>query len=164
MFTVPKYRRASRGHGEIDFLLDKIKSAHTLVLALYDEPYPYAVAVNYAPKVFDDELYLIFHGAKDGRRFKLLKKNPKVGFFITLQDEVINTHDCKSTNLYQSLAGEGEVLFLEHEKALLALEDFMAHFGSVKLEEDTLAKMGKMLSKMVVCALKVKTLGFKAHE
>ena len=77
MFSVPKFRRASRGHGEINFLLYKIKSAHTLVLALQDEPYPYAVAVNYAPKVCDDELYLIFHGAKEGRRFNLLKKNPK---------------------------------------------------------------------------------------
>ncbi len=164
MFSVPKFRRASRGHGEINFLLYKIKSAHTLVLALQDEPYPYAVAVNYAPKVCDDELYLIFHGAKEGRRFNLLKKNPKVGFFITLQDEVVNTYDCRSTNLYESLAGEGEVLFLENKKALLALEDFMAHFGTLKFEKGTVEMMGKMLSKTAVCALKVKTLGFKAHE
>ena len=118
MFAFIPVRKALRAVTSVEQVLQALNTAQEMTLAIKDEPYPYAVTVNYAPVVRDDELYLLFHGAKAGRKFTLLKRDPNCAFTITLRTNTLIYPDCRSTNHFASICGEGEVLFVEGEEAL----------------------------------------------
>ena len=86
MFSFIPMRKALRAVTSVEQVLQALNTAQEMTLAIKDEPYPYAVTVNYAPVVRDDELYLLFHGAKVGRKFTLLKRDPQP---ITLPASVV---------------------------------------------------------------------------
>ncbi len=161
MFILPEIRRASRGCNDVKTVLESFSLAHEMTMALKDEPFPYAVTVNYAPQVIDDELYLIFHGARAGRKFELMKRDPHVAFTITLRSQIYMSEDAHSTNFFKSISGDGVIEFLEGEDSLNALMVLMRHHGSVsddaKLREYLLPSLKATQSFM----LKVRMAGLK---
>lgn len=188
MFTIPSVRRSERAAFSQEEILKAFTQAEIMVLALHDDPYPYASAVNYAPLLKDNELYLIFHGAREGRRYELLHRNQHVSFFITLENNTKNTNDCSSTNYYASLAGDGDVFFAEDEENAFELLTALLEHQPKHLQPDgrlqkqpeinaadpvkphsctasdkLKASLPKWIKRTAVCALKVRTAALKAH-
>jgi nitroimidazol reductase NimA-like FMN-containing flavoprotein (pyridoxamine 5'-phosphate oxidase superfamily) len=88
-----------------------LNNATSGVLSLYgDEGYPYGVPVSFAYQ--NGHIYI--HSSPVGEKIDALRKNPKAGFTIIAQDQVIPE---KETTLYRSLIAEGKVRILEEEEA-----------------------------------------------
>jgi len=83
-----------------------LSDCHVATLALHDEPYPYAVPMNYGYE-WEDELVLYFHMAVDGHRINLINKNNKVAVSIHQFLERAGgkayrneTHDYRGVNIF----------------------------------------------------------------
>ena len=86
MFELVKMRRAQRACNDLQQVLAAFSDSQEMTLALNDEPYPYAVTVNYAPMIRDNELFLLFHGLHPPyeRDFQLFVKEHRVFEFAPL--------------------------------------------------------------------------------
>ena len=110
---------------EIRDILDRCKIVH---VGLVDEDEPYVVPMNYGYTMEEDgALCLYLHGATQGRKLDLMRKNPKV--FIEMECDVVPFEGdvaCKYGTSYKSLMGRGRAVILEDpQEKMSALSLFM---------------------------------------
>ena len=151
MFQLVKMRRVQRACNDVQQVLAAFSDSQEMTLALKDDPFPYAVTVNYAPMIRDNELFLLFHGAQKGRKYELLKKDGRCAFTMTLRTQVeLKEQSWESTNFFRSICGDGMV----------------AHHGYSD-EPQELAKLKEQLAAHLrgtqVFALKVEHAGLKEN-
>ncbi len=98
-------------------IAEMLRRCHVAVVALQDEPYPYAIPMNYGFE-WEDQLVFYFHMAVEGHRIQLIRKNPKVMLSIYewldrqgYQQYRKETHDYRSVNVF----GEAEIITAENE-------------------------------------------------
>lgn len=87
---------------------------------------------------------LYFHGAGEGRKIDLLRKNNRVCFEFEADTEVVRGDlPCSFSMRYRSVMGEGRAHFVEEPSSKKrALECIMKQYGeSGALEEGSLAKI-----------------------
>lgn len=92
-------------------ILDKSKVLH---LGLVDGDEPYVVPMNYGYTFEEDRLTLWLHGALRGRKYDIIRKNPKVCFemecdLIPFEGDVA----CRYGVGYSSLMGRGTAVIVE---------------------------------------------------
>ncbi|MBQ6873953.1 MAG: pyridoxamine 5'-phosphate oxidase family protein [Clostridia bacterium] len=92
-------------------ILDKAKVMH---LGLVDGDEPYIVPMNYGYTFEDDKLTIWLHGALRGRKYDLIRKNPKVCFemecdLVPFEGDVA----CRYGISYSSLMGRGIAHIIE---------------------------------------------------
>lgn len=92
-------------------ILDKSKIVH---LGMVDGDEPYVVPMNYGYTYENEELIIWLHGGTTGRKYDLIRKNPKV-FFEMECDLVPFESDvaCKYGISYSSLMGKGIATIIE---------------------------------------------------
>ena len=74
---------------------------------------PYIVPLSFG---YDGKA-LYFHGATEGRKIDMIKKNDKVCFEFDIPGKIITgTQACKCGMLYESVIGFGTAMILEKEK------------------------------------------------
>jgi nitroimidazol reductase NimA-like FMN-containing flavoprotein (pyridoxamine 5'-phosphate oxidase superfamily) len=88
-------------------------------LAMTDNNEPYIVPINY---IYDPEQKRIyFHGAKEGKKIDILKKNPRVWGSAVI-DHGFGDGQCE--NLYASVVFSGAVSFIEdYDTKLMILRE-----------------------------------------
>ena len=112
---------------------------------------PYVVPMNYGYS--DGCLYL--HGAVEGTKFSILKRNPKVCFCVVTDTELVrNENPSNFSEKYKSVIGKGKAEFLsDTEEKRKALGIFMRHYnGPTKPMPDA------MLERVSVVKIKVTEL------
>lgn len=138
-----------------ELIINKILSESSVCrLALYDEPYPYIVPLNYGYS--DGALY--FHCAKEGRKLRLLESNNKVGFEIEYHSEVIGGNvSCDYTTRYRSIIGTGFVKILHaDEEKRFGFDAIMKQHG-----KDDNTYIQRFLDKALVLKLEIKSMTAK---
>lgn len=111
--------------GEIRDILDRCLVVH---VGLVDGDEPYVVPMNYGYTMGEDgALILYLHGATQGRKLDVMRRNPKV--FIEMECDVVPFEGdvaCKYGTSYKSLMGRGlaEILDDPQEK-MTALSQIM---------------------------------------
>lgn len=103
---------------EIRSILDTCKVLH---LGLSDEGQPYVVPLNYGYVLENDTLIFYLHGATEGYKYDVIRKNPKVSF--AMECDVIPFEGkvaCQYGMSYRSLMGMGkaEIVTDVNEKQL----------------------------------------------
>lgn len=99
---------------EIRQILDEFKVCR---LGLVDDGKPYIVPMNMAYDLDDGELSIYFHCAKDGRKIDVIQKNPKVGFEMDQEIELVEGNaPCQYSYRYVSVMGTGTVKIVEDEQ------------------------------------------------
>lgn len=91
---------------EIRSILDTCKVLH---LGLSDEGQPYVVPLNYGYVLENDTLIFYLHGATEGYKYDVIRKNPKVSF--AMECDVIPFEGkvaCQYGMSYRSLMGMGK--------------------------------------------------------
>jgi len=123
-------RRTDKEITSRDELVKILNSAMVCRLAFQEDECPYIVPLNYGFS-WSDELVLYFHGAKEGKKLELLRKNKHVGFEIDVVGELVNKgNPCDWGMKYKSILGKGEVVFLEDDIGKVeALDCIMKHYG-----------------------------------
>ena len=119
-------RRKDREVTDFNEIVKIIDECEVLRLGLADGDFPYIVPVNFGYEVDGEQMYFYFHGAKEGRKYELLSKNPCCSFEMDIQmkiDCVEETGDV--TTRYKSVMGTAEVEFLEGEEKKTAIEKYL---------------------------------------
>ena len=107
---------------EIIRILDKCKILH---LGLTDGDEPYVAPLNYGYVMDGDHLTLYMHGATQGYKLDLMRKNPKVFFEMECDVEWFGGEvACQYGTAYLSIMGRGKAEIIEdveEKKAALSL-------------------------------------------
>lgn len=96
---------------QIQSILDQGQIMH---LGLCEEGQPYVVPMNYGYLYEEDQLVFYLHGALEGYKYEVIKKNPKVSFAIECG---VNAFEgkvaCQYGMTYESILGKGIALITD---------------------------------------------------
>lgn len=93
-------------------ILDKAKIVH---IALVDGDEPYVVPMNYGYTLENGKLTLYLHGATEGKKLDLMRKNAKVFFSIECDIEPFSGQvACQYGTSYSSIMGKGNAEIFEN--------------------------------------------------
>lgn len=110
---------------EILDILDRSMIVH---IGLVDGDEPYVVPMNYGYTMEEDGMLVLYlHGATQGRKLDLMRKNPKV--FFEMECDVQQFEGdvaCRYGTAYKSLMGRGRAVIVEDpEEKMRCLSLFM---------------------------------------
>ena len=122
-------RRKDREITDFNEIMNIINKCDVCRLALFDEDYPYIVPLNFGVDKEDDQLYLYFHCANQGKKLDLIKQNNKATFEMDCEHNIILYDERMSCTMgYASVIGHGEIEFVEDEDKFEALKILMKHY------------------------------------
>jgi uncharacterized protein len=135
-------------------LLDEVfEKAQVLFLSLHDEPAPYVVPVSFGHA--EDTLYV--HGAMEGAKITLLRRNPRVGFSATTEPGIAPAATpCAFGIRGASVVGTGTARIVEDpaERAR-GLDAIMRHYAPGAVAGDYAPGV---FSRTAVIAIAIETL------
>lgn len=109
---------------EITRILEESKIVH---IGLCDGDQPYVLPMNYGYVLEDGELILYLHGAKEGYKYDVIRKNPKVSF--EMECDVVPFEGriaCQYGTTYASIIGKGRAIIIDDvEEKIKALSILM---------------------------------------
>ncbi|MDR2903758.1 MAG: pyridoxamine 5'-phosphate oxidase family protein [Clostridiales bacterium] len=122
-------RRKDREVTDFNEIIEIIKKCDVCRLALHDGDYPYIVPLNFGLSVKDSAITLYFHGAAEGKKLDLIRRDARVGFEMDCGHELItNKAIGMVTMTYESVIGHGMIHLLEEQEQPEALKILMAHY------------------------------------
>lgn len=108
---------------EIRNILEEAKVVH---IGLADGDEPYVISMNYGYAYENGKLTIYVHGAKDGYKYEVIRKNPKVSF--SMECDVVpfaGEKACQYGTTYSVVSGKGNAVIVsdveEKERALTLL-------------------------------------------
>lgn len=122
-------RRKDREVTDIDKITSVFDTCKTCRLGFNDGGEVYIVPLNFGYERTGDGFTLYFHGAKAGRKYELLRQNPRVGFEMDCDYE-LKTADmaCGHSARFLSIIGNGTATIIEDpEEKRRGLDCIMAH-------------------------------------
>lgn len=138
---------------------DVLRRARVLYLAMVDGDRPYVLPLSYG---FDGSaLYL--HCASEGRKIDVLRAQPRVGFAVSIDHElIIGKVPCGWGFRYRSVVGEGTVAFVEDEaEKRHGLDALMAQHGGTGGEYSPEALAQTVVLRIDITALSGKRAGYE---
>ncbi len=123
-------RRKDREVTEPGEILRIVDTAKILHLGLMDGDFPYIVPLHYGYEYREGRLIFYMHGAREGHKLELIRRNPHVCVELECDVEPISGGDipCKYGAAYASLIGRGKAaLVTEEQEKRRALKLLMAH-------------------------------------
>lgn len=157
-------RRAEREITSKDEIMKIMKECKVCNLALFSEDYPYLVPMNFGMEQENEEIVLYFHGAGEGSKIDLIKKDRRASFCMTVETQLeLKEPACRSTMRYESVCGSGEISFAtEKEEKERALNCIMKQYAGVnsrtfKFEEP-------MLERITILKFSIKQITGKSNK
>lgn len=123
-------RRAER---EITDLKEKLKildACTEIRLGFSADIFPYIVPMNFGFEEKDGRIILYFHGAREGRKAELIKKEPMAAFEADRVLGIVSSETaCGYSMKYESVIGGGKITVIENkEQKIYALKKIMEHY------------------------------------
>lgn len=107
-------RRKDRELDRIEDILKIVDKCKVCRVAMIDNKMPYIVPLNFGYSYKNGVLEFYFHSATEGRKLEIMKKNPCVCFEMDCCHQlVLNQVACKNGYLYESVMGEGNIIFIK---------------------------------------------------
>jgi nitroimidazol reductase NimA-like FMN-containing flavoprotein (pyridoxamine 5'-phosphate oxidase superfamily) len=122
-------RRKDREITDIQEILGVVSRCKVCRLAVAENNLPYVVPLNFGYEYKNGELVLYFHGAREGKKIAILKKNPEACFEMDGAHQLIEGPEAARYSFaYESVIGFGTVEFVEEdEEKSRGLNLLMAH-------------------------------------
>lgn len=154
-------RRKDREITDLNKIEEVISSCHCCRLGFNDEGQVYIVPLNFGYFKEDGKYIFYFHGAKEGRKIDIIKKNPYVGFELDTNYKLQSADiACNYSAAFQSVIGNGIVAFVENmeekKKGLIAIMKHNTGKSDWNFND-------KMLDTVCVFKLIVNELSCKEH-
>ena len=112
-----------------------ISRCDTIRIAMFDEPYPYIVPVNFGEEIIGDQVVFYIHTDYEGKKNDLLAKNPNIAFEMDCNHELYYRESNMSCNFrYESVVGTGRVEIVLEEEKEKALTLLMNHYHPVSVK------------------------------
>ena len=139
---------------EIRALIDECK---VIRLAMIDGDKPYVVPLNFGYTYENGAFTFYFHGAKEGKKLDVIRKNASVAFEMDCQNALQHGETaCTHSYYYASVLGEGKAEILEGDEKCKGLSALMLHMAG---RNDVFT--AEMADKVAVIAIRVDTLTAK---
>lgn len=153
-------RRRDREIKEFDEIVKIIKKCDSLVLGLNDEGYPYLVPLNFGIDIEDEQLYLYFHCAKEGKKLDLIQKDNRATFEMDCNHNFILYEERMSCTMgYESVIGQGTIEIVAEDKKYDALKILMRQYHAEDFQFNT-----DMIKVTTLLRLKVEKLTGKRRN
>ena len=122
-------RRKDREITNPDLIREYMHQCEICRLGFNDDGEVYIVPLNFGIVEEDARYTFYFHGAKEGRKIDLIRKNPAVGFEMDCHYKLVTGeagHDC--TARFRSIIGSGRMEIVENEdEKIKGLQALMLH-------------------------------------
>jgi len=124
-------RRSDREITNISEIIEIIEKCDVCRLAFSENDVPYIVPMNYGYEYEHGKLTLYFHGAKEGRKHDIMRKNPVVCFEMDCSHKLIEADEAKNYTMeYESVIGIGNVsMCIEKPEKIHALKQLMKQYA-----------------------------------
>ena len=122
-------RHPDREITELQEIAQVFERADTIRIGMHGGDYPYVVPVSYGWELVDGKIAVYFHGARCGRKYELLRKDPRV----CVEADVLNCyvpHGDSYTSDYESAIGFGKAESLTGEDAIHGMQLLLRHCGA----------------------------------
>ena len=101
-------RKREREITEEKDILEILEKCQVLHLGLSDDGQPYVVPMNYGYEMNNGSLTLYLHGATEGYKYEVIRKNPKVSFAMECDTQPFaGKVACQYGMAYASVMGKG---------------------------------------------------------
>lgn len=128
-------RRKDREITDINEIFSIIGRSKVIHIAFADEKYPYILPFNFGYEVKDGRLYFYIHTALQGKKNRLIEKNPCVAFELDNCGEYVQG---SITSNYESAAGNGIMTELtDTDEKLYALSLILKQYGEKEYKADS---------------------------
>ena len=122
-------RRSDREVTQLDEIAAIMKRCDVCRIALNQDGYPYIVPLNFGMTVQGQQIELYFHGALEGTKFDLMKKDSRASFEMDCGHRlVMETKTGNCTMEYWSVIGQGHMEILPDEEKEDGLRILMEHY------------------------------------
>lgn len=110
-------QRADREIKEMDGILEVIEECKVMRIAMHQKDEIYIVPLNFAYLYKEGKLIFYYHSSLKGLKIDLLKENPKVGFEMDCQHNLIEGKvACQYSFQFASVVGQGEASIVTDPK------------------------------------------------
>ena len=131
-------RRKDREITDFNEIMKIIDKCDVCRLALFDDDYPYIFPLNFGVAKENDQLYLYFYCANQGKKLDLIRQNNKATFEMDCEHNIILYDERMSCTMgYASVIGHGEIEFVEDEDKFEALKILMKHYHNEEFQFNT---------------------------
>ena len=155
-------RRTDRQVNDPVKIREIIEACHCCRLGFNDNGKVYIVPLNFGYEVTENKNYLYFHGALQGRKVELIKREGQAGFEMDTGYKLNAAKEaCGYAAAFQSIIGAGNVCMLEEtEEKIHALRCIMSHNTGKSDWEFPL----EAVKKTAVFRLEITELSCKEHK
>ncbi len=107
-------RRKDKEITDINDKIAIIEKCKVCRLGLSENNFPYIIPLNFGYTFENEILTLYFHGAKEGKKIEIIKKNNNACFEIDCDTKLIEAENpCNCGYEFKSIIGFGKISFLE---------------------------------------------------
>ena len=154
-------RRKDREVLDANVIESIIKKAKIMHLGMNDNGSVYVLPLNYGYSYENGKYTFYIHSAKEGRKIDVLKANPKIGFEIDIENELVTADvACEYSQLYQSVVGNGCVALIDDiADKKYGLERIMEH----QTGKSNWEYSDEILERVCIIKLEVSELTGKEH-
>ena len=123
-------RRSDREIKETDKLIEVIRKCDVCRLALNADGYPYILPLNFGMQVNQGRVVLYFHGATEGTKYELIKKDNRASFEMDCGHRLVMEEDMGNCIMeFESVIGRGLIeIITEDDQKKEALDILMSQY------------------------------------
>ena len=122
-------RRSDREIRDIHEIIRIMEQCDVCRLAFNDEEYPYILPVNFGMQMENGQIVLYFHGADQGRKYDLIRKDNRASFEMDRAHKLVLEGDTGNCTMeYESVMGRGKIEIVPEEEKYEALNLLMRHY------------------------------------
>lgn len=122
-------RRTDREIKEFEEIVKVMEKCEVCRLAFHDGGYPYILPLNFGMQVEGEKITLYFHGALEGKKYRLMAADNRVGFEMDCETKLAFLEkEGNCTMEYESVIGQGIVEMLPESEKERALGILMGHY------------------------------------
>ena len=159
-------RRKDREITGFDNIIKVMRACKVCHVAFFDDEYPYIVPMTFGMEVKDNnEVNIYFHGAKEGRKHDLTKKNSKVSFVMEDTHGIVtgpHVGACECTMEFECVMGNGTMEYVSEKEKVTALQTMLQQYD-VK-EGQNYHFHHEVVPRIHVLCLRVNSLSAKKRE
>lgn len=122
-------RRKDREIKEFEEIVQVMKKCDVCRIALNDDGYPYILPLNFGMRAEGEQITLYFHGAGEGRKYELIKRDNRASFEMDCSHKLIADREaCSCTMQYESVIGRGKIEIVPEEERYDAMRALMRQY------------------------------------
>ena len=122
-------RRSDREVTDFNEIINIMKKCDVCRIALFDKQYPYIIPLNFGMDITENNIVLYFHGANEGKKYELIRKNNNVCFEMDCSHQLVLDENKKMCTMkYESVIGTGAIQIADESEKLYALNLIMKQY------------------------------------